>query len=259
MFSVLTLATLLAAGPPTEVLRFAMDTRGVPGSWVPGLEDRREDTRLPPQITREQLARVQGLEVDMLRAIAKRMGARAEIVPCSWFDLEKWLLEKRVDLILGSWTPNPKTPEGIAASHQYYEWGLMAAVRADSPVMQLADLEGRVVGHIPDPSIALALGAMRTSLRARFVERRDGDLLFDEVASGKLDALLFDSMYVRWRARRDPGLRVIGEPLNRLGYHVGVRRVDDALLNRVNSAIRELEAAGELEAIRTRWEGGSGP
>ncbi len=256
MFTGLTLAALLAAGTTaTEVLRFGMDTRGIPGSWVPGLEDRREDSRQPPQVTRAQLQKLQGVEVDILKALAVRLGVRPEIVPTSWFDLEKNLVEERYDLILGSWTPNPRTPAAIAASIPYYDWGLMAAVRADSAVRTLADLEGRRVGHIPDPSVETALRAMRASLGAEFVELKDGDALFDQVAEGTLEAMLFDSMYVRWRASRDRTFRIISEPLNRLGYHVGVPRRNQALLERVDTAIRQLLDAGEIARVREKWEG----
>ncbi len=255
MLTGLTLAALLAAGvTATDVLRFGMDTRGIPGSWVPGLENRREDSRQPPQVTREQLQRLQGVEVDILKALAARLGARPEIVPTSWFDLESNLAAGRYDLILGSWTPNPRTPETISASIPYYDWGLLAAVRSDSAVRTLADLEGRRVGHIPDPSVATALRAMRASLKAEFVELKDGDALFDQVADGTLDAMLFDSMYVRWRANHDRSFRIIGEPLNRLGYHVGVRRKDPALLKRVNTAIQQLLDAGDVARFREKWE-----
>jgi ABC-type amino acid transport substrate-binding protein len=109
-------ALLLETATPTATLRFGMDTRGAPGSFVPELEGREEDHRLPPQVTKEQLRSLTGLEVDILHAIAGRMGAAAEIVPTSWFAYEKELVAGHVDLILGSWTPTPQTPPAVAAS-----------------------------------------------------------------------------------------------------------------------------------------------
>jgi len=48
---------------------------------------------------------------------------------------------------------------------------------------------------------------------------------------------------------------VAGEPLNRHGYHVGLRRADADLLDRVQAAIRDLVAAGEIERLWKKWEG----
>jgi ABC-type amino acid transport substrate-binding protein len=89
-------ALLLETATPTPTLRFGMDTRGAPGSFIPELEGHLEDHRLPPQVTKEQLRSLTGLEVEILRALARRMGAAPEIVPTSWFDYEK-------ELIAGTW------------------------------------------------------------------------------------------------------------------------------------------------------------
>jgi len=248
-------ALLLETAAPGTTLRFGMDTRGAPGSFVPALEGRQEDHRLAPQVTREQLRSLTGIEVDILRALARVMGATPEIVPTSWFDYEKELVAGHVDLILGSWTPTPQTPAAIAASSSYYDWGILVAVRADSPVRTLADLEGRRVGHIPDPAVEPAFLAMQDGLQTPFVVVEDGEKLFEELFAGRIDALLYDSMYVRWRARQGAPLRVLGKPLNRLGYHVGVLRSRPDLLDRTNAAIKALQESGELAKIRGRWEG----
>jgi polar amino acid transport system substrate-binding protein len=248
-------ALLLETAAPSATLRFGMDTRGAPGSFVPELEGRQEDHRLAPQVTKEQLRSLTGLEVEILHAIAGRMGGTAEIVPISWFDYEKELMAGHVDLILGSWTPTNQTPAAIAASVPYYDWGILAAVRSDSPVRALADLEGLRVGRIADPSVEPALLEMQAGLRTRFVVVESGEGLFDELLAGRLDALLYDSMYVRWRVRRGAPIRIVSEPLNRLGYHAGVLRSRGDLLARVNAAIRGLLDSGEIAQIRVKWEG----
>ncbi len=164
-----------------------------------------------------------------------------------------------MDLILGSWTPTAKTPQAVSASVPYYDWGILTAVRSDSPVHGLVDLEGRRVGNIPDPAVEPALLWMRNDLRARFVVVEDGERLFDQLLAGQLDAMLYDSMYVRWRVRQGAPLRIVGEPLNRLGCHVGALRSRPDLLARANAAIKELLDSGEMAKIRARWEGDAPP
>jgi ABC-type amino acid transport substrate-binding protein len=58
----------------------------------------------------------------------------------------------------------------------------------------------------------------------------------------------------RWRVARDKAFRIVGEPLNRLGDHIGVRRTDADLLKRLDAAIKELRASPDLARIRQRWE-----
>ncbi len=258
------LASPLAARPDRDApasslptLRVGMETRGLPLCFVPGLDYSLEDRHKTPAVTAAQLKRLEGLEVDILRALARRMAFEPVIVPESWFELEAGLVARRFDLILASWTPSETTPEAVVASEPYYRWGLLVAVRThDRRIRTLADLAGHRVGHFADPAVARALQEMGAGLDAELVPGDDGGVLFERLRSGAIDALLFDSPEVRWRVAHDPGaFRVVGEPLNRLGYHVGVRRSDVDLLRRVNDAIRDLAFSDEMTTIRNRWEG----
>ncbi len=252
-------AALLLEAPAQETLRVGVDPREAPAAFVPGGNYSYDETRMPPLMGEEALKRIEGFDVDVMNALARRLGVAPRVVATSWFDLERGLLEGRYDVILGSWTPSDKTPKEIVASIPYYDWGLLVAVRAeDTSIRSLRELSGRRIGHIPDPSVERALAELLKGLGARSVVLRDNDaLLFDDLRAGTIDALLFDSPYVRWRVAREPrAFRIVGEPLNRLGYHVGLRRADTSLLARVNDAVRDFRDSGEMARIQRRWEGG---
>lgn len=257
LYCVLALAPLLAAdfvqGQAREpTLRVAMDTRIPPWSFVPGLDYSREDPYQAPAVTEAQLRKAEGLEVDVANAIARRLGATLHIVAVSWFDLEQSLVGNRADLIVNAWTPNRRTPAGIVATEGYYTWGLLTAVSADdTSVRSSAELTGRVVGCFRSVIVDRTLYALNArELRPYDLQER----LFDDLKARKLDAAVYDSPYVRWRAAREPWLRTVGEPLNKLKYHVGLRRSDAALVAKVQAAVKDIVASGEAERIRRKWE-----
>jgi ABC-type amino acid transport substrate-binding protein len=107
------------------------------------------------------------------------------------------------------------------------------------------------VGHFRDRVVDKSVAHLGAGL---LVPVDDSDLLFDELAAGKLDAVVEDSTYVRWRVATDPGFRSVGDRLNRMGYHLALRREDRALYEKVQAAIRALAGSGEVEHIRRRWE-----
>ena len=254
LWSLVLLAGLASAVEP-PVLRVGLDPRSPPFAYVPGREDVPDDLEAPPQLSEAQLSRLVGFEIDVMNAIAQRIAMRPQVVQVSWDELEKGLLEKRYDIILAEWTPSPTTPPRILASSPYIDWSLVVVARAgDKRIRSTADLEGRAVGHYPDPSVERGLAAMRKSLGARFMVKRNEQILFAELKAGRLDAVIYDSMYVRWRVARDPSLRIVGEPLSRLGYHVGVRREDQALYDLIEVALREMVGGGEVERLRQRWD-----
>jgi polar amino acid transport system substrate-binding protein len=235
-----------------EVLRVGMDTRSPPWSFVPGLDYSQEDPEKDPRVSEAQLRKVTGIDVDSAQALGRHLGLAVRVVPVAWFDLENALLSKRIDAILNAWTPGRLTPATIAASEPYYEWGLLLATRADDPTIKsYSDLSHATVGHFRSQVVERTL----RSIRARRLQVYDvQEALFADLAARKIDAILYDSPYVRWRASRDTAFRTVGEPLNRLGYHVGLRREDAALLTRVQAAIRQMAESGEKERIREKWE-----
>jgi polar amino acid transport system substrate-binding protein len=251
------LLAALAASPQPEVVRVGMDTRSRPWAFVPGLDYAGEDFSLPPRITPAQLDQLVGLDVDILAALSRRLGVRVQIVPAVWEEIEKGLVDGRYDVIMNAWVPSSKTPPSVAASSAYYDWGLLVVVNAeDTRIASFADLAGKVVGHFGDPSVDRSAGSLQAG---RLVPFEDSDALFEALAARKLDAVVEDSSYARWRAAHDREVRIVGQPLNRLGYHLGVRREDAPLLGRIEAAIKDLRASGQLERIRRRWESADSP
>jgi ABC-type amino acid transport substrate-binding protein len=111
----LTLCTIAPAAGAPLTLRVGMVTRTPPWVFVLGLDLSKEDETKVAAINPEQLNRLTGLVVDVMKALTRRLGT-ARVVPTAWGDLEAGLVAKRYDLILCGWTPNPKTPSAIAAS-----------------------------------------------------------------------------------------------------------------------------------------------
>ncbi len=245
-------AAPLAAAEPV-VLRVGVDTRTPPWCFVPGLDYSKEDPTKDPAATEAQLKKAEGLDVDVAGALGRRLHAAIKIVPVAWFDMEKGLLARRYDLIVGGWTPNSKTSPAIFASTPYYEWGLLIAVRADNPkVRGYQDLAGTAVGFYRD---SVAERTVRSLKAGAAIPYDSQEVLFEDLRTSKIAAVLFDSLYVRWRIANDPTFRAVGEPLNRLGYHVGVRKEDAALVAGVEAAVEDLLASGEMDRIRKKWEG----
>jgi polar amino acid transport system substrate-binding protein len=252
------LLVALLLGPPetpTPILRVGLDPRDPPWAFVPGQDYSRVDLHRAPSVTPDQLSHLEGLDVDVLAALAQRMGVRTNVVPTSWFDVEAGLLAKRFDLIVSSWTPSLETPSSIRATSRYWEWGLLIVVRADEErIRSYQDLQGLKVGIFPDPAAGLGTAAMGRGLGLHFVRKDGGDQLLGALRKREVDAIVYDSAYLKWRLQSTPEFRVVGDPLNRLGYNIGVRSEDEELFDRVEKALKDLVASPEMAAIRKRWE-----
>ena len=251
----LLVVTLLAGtlgAADREVLRVGMDTRSRPWAFIRGLDYSKEDWTKAPAVSAAQLKRIEGIDIDVMKALAARMNRVPVIVPWPWDGIEEGLVSKRFDVVINAWVPNDRTPPAIRASSPYYEWGLLIAVRSDDhTIRSYQDLAGRRVGHFKNRVVDLTVSSLRAGT---LVPVDDSDKLFDRLAAGAVDAVVEDSTYVRWRIAADGRFRAVGERLNRHGYHVALRREDQALYEQVEAAIRDLTASDEINQIRKRWE-----
>ena len=244
------LTVRFAAGADLPELRVGMETRLPPWSFVPDLP-----RRPTPVLSPAELQELTGLDVDVMKALFAKLKRKPVIVPTVWYELEKDLLAGKFDVILSAWTPSPSMPATIAYSPSYCDWGLVVVMRAaDDRVKAVADLghQNLRVGHIDDPSVKRSLFALGGG---SFEVRTTVAQLFSDLMVGRFDAVVYDSLYVHWREARQHDVRIVGEPLNRLGYHLGLRQADTALGREVEAAVRALRDSGELGRIQVRWEG----
>jgi polar amino acid transport system substrate-binding protein len=236
----------------TRPIRVGLDPRSAPWAFVPGVDPSSADFRKDPVLSRADLEKVVGLDVDVSRALAAELGRRLVLVPVGYYRLEQALLSGEIDLVVNAWNRTRETPTSIRESDPYYTWGLLIAARADDArVRSAADLRGKRVGHFESRLVNQTLHSLGAAeLRTYESEGR----LFADLKAGAIDAVVYDSPAVRWRAKNDRALRAVGEPLNKLGYHVALRAADEGLLARVEAAIRSLRLSGALAAIQRRWE-----
>jgi glutamine transport system substrate-binding protein len=240
-WTLLALLALASLTPPLDAadapLKVGMDPRSAPWAFVPGADNSGVDFRSKPSLSRADLARLEGIDVDVSRALAEEMDRPVTIVPVAYHSLEQALLDGEIDLIVNAFNRTRETAASIRAS--------------DARFKQHIDLRGRRVGHFESQLVNRTL----YSLGAGELKAYDNeDRLFEDLKAGEIDAVVYDSPAVRWRAKNDDALKVVGDPLNKLGYHVGVRAADAELFQGVQDAIRALTDAGTLAAIQSRWE-----
>ena len=76
---------------------------------------------------------------------------------------------------------------------------------------------------------------------------------YDDLAIGRLEAVLMDWPIAVYYSSPHPGLKFAGPVIGAIEYGIGVRPDDPALLAQVNAGLLELMRSGELQRIYEKW------
>jgi polar amino acid transport system substrate-binding protein len=228
----LTLALLAAVAPAAEPLRVGMELS------------------YPPFEMTDQAGRPTGVSVRLAEALAKDLGRELVIENVAFDGLIPALKTGKIDCIISSMTATPERARSIAFSEPYLKTGLAMLVAKSSPVESATDLDapGRVVavkkgttGH------HYAATAIK---RARLLVLDKESAAVMEVAQGKADAFIYDSLSVyRSHARHPDTTRPLLRPFREETWAVGLRRGDDDLKRQVDEFLERFRARGGFETL----------
>jgi polar amino acid transport system substrate-binding protein len=202
---------------------------------------------------------LQGLDVDLARALGREMGVEIQFVHLGYDGLYDALLTGRVDMLLSALLIEVERTRDFAYSDPYFNAGQILIVPADSAITGMRDLAGQ--------RVAVELGA-GGHVEARWWQRRVADLTIETfdtptaaltaIAAGDAEAALMDTIAGRQFLATTPGLRRLPEPVTVEPYAAVVRAGDQVLLEQINAALATLEGNGTVAAIERRWLEGGG-
>ncbi|NTU81164.1 MAG: amino acid ABC transporter substrate-binding protein [Chloroflexales bacterium] len=195
-----------------------------------------------------------GYDIDLARAVATRLGLRAEFVPTGFDALYDTLSSGRADMIASALPYAPEQGFRARFSSFYFDAGQVLVVRAGSAIAGPDDLGGRAVG--------VALGSDADALARRMA--RDGAGLnlrsaYDEPAqaladlrAGRLDAVITDNVAALAAVQSAPGLR-IAAALTTEPFALAMPRAAFQLEAEVNQALADLRDEGFFDELNRRW------
>lgn len=197
-------------------------------------------------------SRIIGFEVDIIDAIGRTLGRPTQFVQNQWDGLVPGLERGNYDIIVSGLEITPDRAKVINFSRPYYVTYEQLAVRKDeNRIRSLEDCRGKKVG------------TLKGSLAQRILEAR-GDLAvlsydgqinaYEDLSNGRLDAVLMDYIIALYNVGPLPELKMVGSPVGRLEYGIGVRKEDTSLLVQIDSALLQMTASGELRRILERWK-----
>ncbi|BCB95791.1 amino acid ABC transporter permease [Dissulfurispira thermophila] len=193
-----------------------------------------------------------GFEVDIANAIARELGVKARQSQNAWDSLIPALKRGDFDIAMNGIEITPQRQTEILFSYPYYIYTEQLVIRKDeTEIKDINDLKGKKVGTL---SGAVAQDIL-TKLGGVYVKIYSGQVEpYEDLALGRLDAVLLDLPIAAYYAKPNPKLKYTGNPVGEGFYGIAIRKGDDELKKKIDEILVKLLKNGELKKIYEKWD-----
>ena len=204
-----------------------------------------------------------GLDIDLMTAIAEKLGVKAEFVPyegANFNGIFDPLNSGTFDCVAAGTTVTPEREKKAAFAPPYVISGQSLAVDTSRlpDVHSIDDLEGLTIGvQQGNTSLPIAerLVADGKAARVRVYDYGSIRTALEDLTTGGCDVFMKLAPVLTELVKPIAGVEVVqhGISVENIAIAVGLR--DQALLARITVAQAELEDDGTLQRIRRKWLG----
>jgi glutamate transport system substrate-binding protein len=197
---------------------------------------------------------IQGLDADLCREIAKELGVEAELIEAVSANRIPFINERRVDLVISTFTINDERKTQIDFSRPYYVAGQsILAKKSDTSINSVDDLNGKKVcsaeGSTSEKNVREKAPQAELVLFKTYTEA--GQALDD----GRCDAVSTDDVILFGLISAYPDTELKGEPFTTEDYGIGMKKGSTELKTFVDDVLGRMEADGRF---KTLWEANIG-
>ena len=210
---------------------------------------------------RDSSGKLQGYDVDVAKEVGKRIGAKIKFVCQKWDGMIPALLSNKFDLIVASMSITNKRRKKIDFSYPY-RVSIGQFIGAKSKNLNLFNADGTINNN---GFKGVRIGIERATTYANWIKAKvpnadiayydSNEALYLDLKSGRVDAIMTNPMkaFLRFLSKPDgEGFKVIGPQLAEeeyfgIGVGIGIRKGNEALLARIDNALKPMTKDGSLE------------
>jgi polar amino acid transport system substrate-binding protein len=197
----------------------------------------------------------QGLDIDMARYIAARLGVKAELLPVTTANRIPYLQTRKADLVISTLGRNPEREKVIDFTIAYSPFFIGVFGPKTIALKSPADLAGKSIavtrGSVDDAELT-KVAPPSTELR-RF---EDNNTTISAFVAGQTQLVATSAQVASAMMGKNPQLGaeykfVLKDSPN----FVGVAKGEDKLRARVDEILAEARKSGELDRLSVKWLG----
>jgi polar amino acid transport system substrate-binding protein/glutamine transport system substrate-binding protein len=212
------------------------------------------DTTFPP-FESEKDGKVQGFDIDMINAIAKKENLKVELSTMQFTGLIPALQAKSVDVAVAGMTIKKSRLAAVDFSNAYYKSGISVLTKTSSSAKSLNDLKSKLIATKKGTSSVDLL--ISKGIPAQNIKQFDNiSDAYSSLESGGADAVVFDSPVNSDYSNSHKDVHVIQSIPTGEYYGIAVVKNNPDLLKKINDGLKAIKSDGEYEKLFDKYFGG---
>lgn len=210
------------------------------------------DATYPPfEMVNTATGRPEGFDIDIMKEICTINKWKPEFIVTPFDGIVSGLKSNKYHCIVSAMTITPQRKAVIDFSEPYYNAGQIIAVPVDdSTIQSVDDLRGKKVG------VQLGTTGERYAKTLPGVSVFSFDNIgaaFIDMENGQIDAVLNDYPTTNEYIKLQGKAKTVGELLSEEQYGIAVNKGDTELLEKINSALKQIKETGKYKELESRW------
>lgn len=201
----------------------------------------------PPLYWVDEDGKERGFEYELAHLIAGELGvAKVELVEDDYDELPELARTGKADIFMAGYVPDSSI-SGIAWSDSYLDFGLCLIVPKGSPVRNVRQLKGKVIGAYNDPAAVRWID--ENVPNRKDVKTYMGPGWLYHVDNREVDAAIYDYPLAVEEIKAFGRLQIVAFNLNDSSYAIGYKADEKQLGEALNTAIQKIRATDDYARL----------
>lgn len=199
-----------------------------------------------------QANELQGFSIELMKAIAEKMGKTVEFKDMDFAGLIPAVTGDRIDAAIASLTKTEERLKSVDFSDPYYKASGSLLVNVGSTVKTSKDFAGKKIGVQLGTSYESTLKDLNKESQFEIVSLNKVNEVVQELKNKRIDVAFFDKKAVDNFAKRDKNLMAVPVEEFDAVYAIALKK-GSPYREDMNKAIAELEKSGKIEELASKW------
>ncbi|MDD5702719.1 MAG: basic amino acid ABC transporter substrate-binding protein [Dehalococcoidales bacterium] len=210
------------------------------------------DATWPPfEFVNEQSKEIEGMDIDIMKAIAEKADLEIEFVNVAWDPLLAGMAQGMYDAAISSITITEDRAKEMLFSNPYFAAGQLVVVQINNTTITGKDtLSGQVgvqLGTTGDIEVQKIDGATTKPYD-------DIGLAFQDLMNGQINAVVCDNpVALLYVGKNTDKIKAAGEVFTDESYGIAVAKGKEDILEKINAGLKAVKDEGLIEEYAAKW------